>query len=70
PAGHPPHREAGRFACRPPGLLEVPDAAVLLRWRGPWRSHEAAARGLDLDGTVNAFGRELDELADALGLDE
>jgi len=29
---------------------------------------EAAARGFDSDGRVNALGRELDELAEALGL--
>jgi hypothetical protein len=32
--------------------------------------HEAATRGLDRDGTVNRLGRELDELADALGVEE
>ena len=32
--------------------------------------HEAAARGLDRDGTPNRLGRELDELAEALGLEE
>ena len=33
--------------------------------------HEAAGRGLDRDGTVNASSRELDELAaEALGVDE
>lgn len=31
---------------------------------------EAAARGFDRAGRVNAFGRELDELAEALGLEE
>jgi hypothetical protein len=30
--------------------------------------HEAAARGLDHDGTPNRLGRELDDLVDALGL--
>jgi hypothetical protein len=32
--------------------------------------HEAAERGLDRDGAANAYGRELDGLAEALGLDE
>jgi len=32
--------------------------------------HHAAERGFDRDGTVNRLGRELDELAAALGLDE
>jgi hypothetical protein len=33
--------------------------------------HEAARRGLDADDELNAYGRELDELAgEALGLDE
>jgi hypothetical protein len=31
--------------------------------------HEAAERGLDRDGKDNQLGRELDELADALGLE-
>ena len=32
--------------------------------------HHAAERELDRDGQANQLGRELDELADALGLDE
>jgi hypothetical protein len=32
--------------------------------------HEAAERGLSRDGTPNRLGRELDELANALELDE
>jgi hypothetical protein len=32
--------------------------------------HDAAERGLDGDGTLNKLGRELDESADALGLEE
>jgi hypothetical protein len=32
--------------------------------------HECAERGLDADDRLNAYGRELDELADGLGLDE
>jgi len=31
--------------------------------------HEAAARGVDRDGTVNGYGRELDKLTEALALD-
>lgn len=31
--------------------------------------HEAAARGLDRDGTPNQLGRELDELGEAVGRD-
>jgi hypothetical protein len=32
--------------------------------------HEAAERGLNRDGTVNEYGCQLDELADALELDD
>jgi hypothetical protein len=32
--------------------------------------HEAVQRGLSRDGTVNRLGRELDEVAEALGLYE
>ena len=32
--------------------------------------HKAAERGLGRDGTPNQLGRELDELAEALGLSE
>jgi len=32
--------------------------------------HHAAERGLSRDGTPNQLGRELDELADALDLDD
>ena len=31
--------------------------------------HEAAARGVDRDGTVNGYERELDKLTEALALD-
>ena len=36
----------------------------------PRCGHEAAERGVERDGTVNGYGRELDELAEALGFDE
>ena len=32
--------------------------------------YEAADHGLRRDGTPNAYGEELDELADALGLED
>jgi hypothetical protein len=33
-------------------------------------NHEAAERSLDADDRLNAYGRELDALAEGLGLDD
>ena len=43
---------------------------VIGRKRHGLRRHEAVLRGLSRDVTPNQLGRELDEVADARGLDE
>ena len=39
-------------------------------WGPGHLGHEAARRGLDADESPTDYGRELDALVDALGLDE
>ena len=51
-------------------MTELPSACAIGMFSGNILGHHTAECGLTRDGTPDQLGRELDELGEALGLDE